>query len=150
ASGCKRATYILPALPPLALALGCYLDVELLRTKLQPVWAPRERRRGSLAFPAALTALVLGLAVALTAAFAQLITPATGMALVGGALLLAALIVFAGRAVTWAATAAATFAVLLAGLHVLLPAYNQQFALRKELQAHAELAPTPRLVVACY
>ncbi len=25
-SGCKRAVYILPALPPLALALGCYLD----------------------------------------------------------------------------------------------------------------------------
>jgi len=150
ASGCKRATYILPALPPLALALGCYLDVVLLRAKLRPFWALRERRRGSLAFPAALTAVMLGLCVAVTAAFVQLITPATGLALAGGALLLAALVVFAGRAVTWAATAAATFAVLLAGVHVLLPAYNQQFALRKELRTHAELAPTPRLTVACY
>jgi 4-amino-4-deoxy-L-arabinose transferase-like glycosyltransferase len=26
ASGCKRPSYILPAMPPLALALGCYLD----------------------------------------------------------------------------------------------------------------------------
>jgi dolichol-phosphate mannosyltransferase len=150
ASGCKRATYILPALPPLALALGCYLDVVLLRTKLQPFWALRERRRGSLAFPAALTALALGLGVALAATFAKLITPATSLALAGAALLLAAVVVFAGRAVTWAATAAATFTVLLAGLHVLLPAYNQQFALRKELWTHAELAPTRRLRVVCY
>jgi dolichol-phosphate mannosyltransferase len=150
ASGCKRATYILPALPPLALALGCYLDVVLLRTNLRPFWALHERRRGSLALPAALTAVVLGLCVAATAAFVQLITPATGLALAGGALFLAALVVFAGRAVTWATTAAATFAVLLASLHVLLPAYNQQFALRKELRAHAGLAPAPRLTVACY
>src|SRR5262249_44936934 len=62
----------------------------------------------------------------------------------------AAVVVFAGRAVTWTATAAATFTVLLAGLHALLPAYNQQFALRKELRAHAELAPTRRLRVVCY
>jgi hypothetical protein len=26
ASGCKRPSYILPAMPPLALALGCYID----------------------------------------------------------------------------------------------------------------------------
>jgi hypothetical protein len=26
ASGCKRPSYILPAMPPLALALGCYVD----------------------------------------------------------------------------------------------------------------------------
>src|ERR1700736_4297326 len=54
ASGCKRAVYILPALPPLALALGCYLDVVVLRTKLQPFWAVRDRRRGSFALSAAL------------------------------------------------------------------------------------------------
>jgi 4-amino-4-deoxy-L-arabinose transferase-like glycosyltransferase len=28
-SGCKRPSYILPAIPPLALALGCYLDLRI-------------------------------------------------------------------------------------------------------------------------
>jgi 4-amino-4-deoxy-L-arabinose transferase-like glycosyltransferase len=150
ASGCKRATYILPALPPLALALGGYLDVVLLRTQWQPFWAMRERRRGSLAFPAALTALALGLGVVLTATFAKLLTPAMGITLASAALLATAAVLFAGRAVSWAMTATATFAVLLAGVHLLLPAYNQQFALRKELRIHAEIASTTRLSVVCY
>jgi hypothetical protein len=30
ASGCKRPSYILPAMPPLALALGCYVDAACL------------------------------------------------------------------------------------------------------------------------
>jgi hypothetical protein len=33
-AGCKRSAYILPALPPLALALGCYLDAILSRSTL--------------------------------------------------------------------------------------------------------------------
>src|SRR5262249_51405284 len=50
ASGCKRPAYILPALPPLALSLGCYLDAVLARGALL--------RRGSrLAFPAAAVSL---------------------------------------------------------------------------------------------
>jgi 4-amino-4-deoxy-L-arabinose transferase-like glycosyltransferase len=37
ASGCKRPMYILPALPPLALALGCCLDAALPRIIRAPV-----------------------------------------------------------------------------------------------------------------
>ena len=150
ASGCKRAVYILPALPPLALALGCYLDVVLLRTKWPAFWALRERRRGSLAFPAGLTSLLLGLGVALTATFTNLIPPVTGMLLAGAALLALAALTFAGPAVSWGVTATTTFACLLAGLHLLLPAYNQQFALRKELRLHADAVSTERLSVVCY
>jgi dolichol-phosphate mannosyltransferase len=137
ASGCKRATYILPALPPLALALGWYLDAVILRTN-------------KLALSAALTALLSGLCVASAAAYAKLITPATGMALAGACLLGAAAVVFSGRKLAWAEVAAATFAVLLAGVHWLLPAYNRQYALRDELRTHAELAPENRLTVVCY
>ena len=35
ASGCKRAVYIVPALPPIALALGCYLAVLVPRRSLR-------------------------------------------------------------------------------------------------------------------
>jgi dolichol-phosphate mannosyltransferase len=150
ASGCKRATYILPALPPLALVLGAYLDVVLLRPKLQTFWALREHRRGSLAFPATLTALVLGLGVALAATYTKLIPPMTGMLLAGAALLAIGAVAFAGRAVSWVVTAAATLVCLLGGIHLLLPAYNQQYALRKELRTYAEVAASDRPSVVCY
>jgi hypothetical protein len=40
ASGCKRPCYILPAMPPLALALGCCVDAAVAAGRLRPVhWA---------------------------------------------------------------------------------------------------------------
>jgi hypothetical protein len=51
---------------------------------------------------------------------------------------------------SWAACAAATFAVLLAGVQLLLPAYNRQFALRGDLQANAERLDPQTLRIACY
>src|SRR5262249_28906707 len=40
AAGCKRSGYILPAMPPLALALGCLLNVALHREagRLRELW----------------------------------------------------------------------------------------------------------------
>src|SRR5205807_10246491 len=55
------------------------------------------------------------------------------------------------RRVSWAACAAAVFAVLFAGVYGLLPAYNRHFAFRAGLHAHAEEldgGDAPR--VACY
>jgi dolichol-phosphate mannosyltransferase len=40
ASGCKRPSYILPAMPPLALALGCYVDAACRASRIrQASWA---------------------------------------------------------------------------------------------------------------
>jgi dolichol-phosphate mannosyltransferase len=40
ASACKRPSYILPAMPPLALALGCYVDAAVSRGRIRLVhWA---------------------------------------------------------------------------------------------------------------
>src|SRR5262249_15341287 len=147
---CKRATYILPALPPLALALGCYLDVVMLRMQAQPFWAIRERRRGSLAYHAALAVLALGFVVALTAAFTQLIGPATGIMLASVPLMALAVVVLVGRTVSWTITAAITFAVLLVGVQLLLPEYNQKYALRNELRMQAARALQQPVKVVCY
>jgi hypothetical protein len=94
--------------------------------------------------------LALGIGLALTATAVELISTTTGILLAGAAALAMAAVLFAGRSVSWTATAAATFATLLAGLHLLLPAYNQQFALGRELRTNAYLAPTDRLTVFCY
>jgi hypothetical protein len=60
-SGCKRPGYILPVVPPLALALGCYLDTVLGQAAL-PVAA---RRRRVLAWAAGCAAVFAVLLVAL-------------------------------------------------------------------------------------
>src|SRR5205807_3897819 len=54
------------------------------------------------------------------------------------------------RAVPWSACAAVTFAALLVGVQVLLPAYNRRFALRGQLRAHAREAGAGPLTVVCY
>ena len=53
------------------------------------------------------------------------------------------------RAVSWAGCAAATFAVLFAAVQFLLPAYNEQFALRQPLAQVGE-GTGERLTVVCY
>ena len=80
-SGCKRAVYILPALPPLALALGCYLDA---------------------AWPWSL------------------------------------------RRLRWCA--ATTFSLLFLAVVVLLPAYNERFALKSSVQEYQDV----KADIVCY
>jgi hypothetical protein len=52
--------------------------------------------------------------------------------------------------VSWAACAAAVFAVLFAGVYGLLPAYNRHFAFRAGLHAHADELDGGAPRVACY
>ena len=84
ASACKRPAYILPALPPLALALGCYLDqvtAGLSLLKLQGLIWGRSRR---LALPAAVLALTVGIGGVGVAVVVRLLPFSTGMLLTGG------------------------------------------------------------------
>src|SRR5262249_27406913 len=83
-AGCKRAVYLLPALPPLALALGCYLD-GLLPTGLSAIAALR-RQVSQLAGGAAATILFLGFGIIAGATFKGMVQPLTGCLLAGTAL----------------------------------------------------------------
>jgi dolichol-phosphate mannosyltransferase len=146
ASGCKRAVYLLPALPPLALALGGYLAVLVPQTAQT---ARAALRRPRLARAATLSVLALALGGVALAGAVHMLRPGLALALAGGVLVLlieAACV----RAASWTACAAATFAVLLAGVQFLLPAYNRQFALRGDLHANAEQVDPQTLRIACY
>jgi dolichol-phosphate mannosyltransferase len=148
AAGGKRTVYLLPALPPLALALGCYLDVLAPRgAALREAWARLWRRGSRLAFAAAVLVAVAGGGVAVTAAVNRLIPPAAGVALAAVALAAVVVLVAVRRAVSWPVCATTTFAALLAGLLVLLPAYNRHYSLRACLSDLPRKAP---LRVACY
>lgn len=152
AADCKRALYILPAMPPLALALGWFLDVSL----------PRERRHGvgsallrCTARPAVwATALVLaaGVAGSLLAVQVELWPLATGAMTASAAVL--GLAVLAGwgprLARTWAACGAVTFVLLLVMVHELLPSYARRFSLRGQVRPHAEACADPAVPVVCY
>ena len=86
AAGCKRAVYILPALPPIALLLGCYLSALIAAGSPRRSWARLCRRGSRLAYRAALLALLLGAGAGLLAPYHHLIRPATGYALAGASL----------------------------------------------------------------
>ncbi|MHB1422473.1 MAG: glycosyltransferase [Gemmataceae bacterium] len=150
ASGCKRPGYILPALPPLALALGCYLHLLVPRGRhradvaLRLLWQWRSRLAGS----AALLVLTLAAVILALAGFKHLLQPSTVLILAVALGFSFALI--SKRRLSWGACAAITFVVLLFGVYFLQPAYNRQFALRDQLRADAALAATEGLPVACY
>lgn len=141
-AGCKRSSYILPAMPPLALALGCYLDALLPRA------APRRRdvrwlwHRSALAYRASLLTLIAAAAVVLSAGWRGLLSTESSVILVcvAGGLLgwLAALARSRQAAVSWGMCGTATLAMLLVGLQVMLPAYARQYSLRGVVRRHAE------------
>jgi dolichol-phosphate mannosyltransferase len=154
AAGCKRAAYILPAMPPLALALGCYLDAALPRERVRRAGAALWQRRSVLAYRATVLVVVVGLGIGLLAVLSGLRRPSDGLllALIAGGVLAAALWRREGRraAGSWALCGAATFALLLVGVHELLPSYARRFSLRGQVRPHAELGADPSLPVICY
>jgi 4-amino-4-deoxy-L-arabinose transferase-like glycosyltransferase len=135
ASGCKRPTYILPVLPPLALALGCYLDARLPHSKRGSAWASLLHRGTSLATDGTALALTMGLGLALLAGAREMVAPFTA-ALLAGFALLGLLVVLTRRAVSWAVCAGVTAGAMFVGVEILLPGYNAQFTLREPLSQH--------------
>src|SRR5581483_192464 len=119
ASGCKRPAYILPAMPPLALALGCYLNQLVPRARkqaqsgIQFLW----RWRSRLAQSFTLLVLTLAIAVLALAGYKHLLKPSTAMLL--GALAGGNLAFFCTRRLSWVVCAAVTFIVLTLGVYYL-------------------------------
>jgi len=150
ASGCKRPAYILPAMPPLALALGCYLNQLVPRARqgadkgIHLLWRWHSRLAG------AATLLVLALSIALLAlaGFKQLLELSTALLL--GSLAASCLTFFCTRRLSWGACVAVTFAVLALGVYCLQPAYNRQFALRDPLSSPDIRADDRELSILCY
>jgi 4-amino-4-deoxy-L-arabinose transferase-like glycosyltransferase len=137
ASGCKRPVYILPVMPPLALARGYYLDIASRQ------YSAGLRTTSLLATGATWLVLAAALGAAIWGACLWL-PGSTALVLVGLCLAGTALLVRI-RTVSWVSCAVVTFAVLFTAVQFLLPAYNEQFALRQPLEASGE-----RMTVICY
>jgi dolichol-phosphate mannosyltransferase len=155
-SGCKRAGYILPVLPPLALALGCYLTsgVPWAVVACRIGSAELTRRFGRLPFGANLLVLALGCG-------GSIVTLAFGLWKLGPALafggLMAAAFVLLLRyrrtwapQTSWALCAGTTFVLLFTAVHQLLPGYARKFSLRGEVRRHFLIASQAHVPVACY
>jgi hypothetical protein len=148
AAGCKRPVYLLPAFPPLTLALGCYLDV-LLPAGLPAVTALR-RQGVALAGRVTLTVLLTGLVVVVAATGKGMVKPAAGIAFGGIVLAGMVLALRTRKRASWAGCLAVTFALLYAGVRELQPAYNRQYALRSDLRKQLALMHDRLTSVACY
>jgi dolichol-phosphate mannosyltransferase len=158
ASGCKRAGYILPVFPPLALALGGYLDAVLPWRSLGRLgnagYAEVRRALARLPFRATLLTLVLGFAGSLLALLTGTCKPAVGLGLAAGAAAGFGACLRHGRGRTvlasWTLCAVTTFTLLLVAIHEVLPGYTRKFSLRGQVRRHWRLTRDPRLPVACY
>jgi 4-amino-4-deoxy-L-arabinose transferase-like glycosyltransferase len=150
ASGCKRPAYILPAMPPLALALGCYLDRLVPRPRRQTdagirlLWQWRSR----MASLTTLLVLTSALAILALAGFKHLLQLHTVLILT--LLAVGSFAILCTRRASWGICAAVTFVVLALGVYHLQPTYNRQFALRSQLRSRAVLAEKGPLSIACY
>lgn len=150
ASGCKRPAYILPTMPPLALALGCYLHLLVPRPRsltdagLRLLWQWRSRASG----PITLLVLSTALAILALAGHKHLLRPGTVLCL--GTLLACGFAIVCIRRVSWGMCAAVTFIALVLGVYYLQPAYNRQFALRAPLRSITVLAERGHLSIVCY
>ncbi len=153
-ASCKRIGYIVPAMPTLALALGYTLDWQVPR---QAFRAGRWRGRAlgtSLPYWATRGVLAAGIAVAILAAAANVVTPVQCGAIV--------MLVTAGIAWSvyrshrrtptgsWIGCGVATFGLLLLAVHWVLPGYYRKFSLRTQVRSTRNAAHREQIPVICY
>jgi dolichol-phosphate mannosyltransferase len=140
-AGCKRAVYVVPVLPPLALALGCYLHHLLSAESLGTLQAIRERWATQLGRWATILVLLLAMGLGALTLASGLLSFQTGVMLavptIGG------LVMLLGRrswrpTVAWRLCAAVMFLLLFAGVELVLPAYARKFSLRGQVRPQAE------------
>jgi dolichol-phosphate mannosyltransferase len=154
-AGSKRAGYILPALPPLALALGCYLDSivqVLVRSSPETVALRRRARVFAVRLPSLI--LVASAGIALFCAAIGLVRTVPTLALSVSAVLLSWLVYRMIRhrpwSTAWIACGAAAFVVLFAGSYLTLPGYARQYSLRGQVRTHRQLAQNTDISIVSY
>jgi 4-amino-4-deoxy-L-arabinose transferase-like glycosyltransferase len=118
-AGCKRPTYLLPALPPLAVTLGWLVRDHWQRPSRPAAWA------------AGLT-LLAGAVLGIMAAIGQ-VAVTVGWIVAGLALVGLIALCFRSQSVNWAMTAVLMASSLCLAVQHVLPAYNQFFSLRDSL-----------------
>jgi dolichol-phosphate mannosyltransferase len=154
ASGCKRPTYILPVMPPLALALGCYLDAVVTRGLAARAGSALARHGAAVAYRATQVVLVVGMAAGLMAAAAGLVRwpPALLLtAVAGGGLLYASRPEWRARPrAAWGLCVATTFALLFTAVYGVLPGYARKFSFRGQVRPLAQAGQEESLPVVCY
>jgi len=153
-ASCKRIGYILPAMPPLALALGYTLD-RRLPGKASSAWGfLRENRGTPLAYWATQGVLAVGIGGTLLAAYSGLVKPWRCLALVVPAAAGMGWLAFRRLRQTprgsWAACAFSTFTVLFLAVHFLLPGYYRRFSIRTQVRSLMGASYHPRTPVVCY
>jgi dolichol-phosphate mannosyltransferase len=140
-AGSKRAGYILPAMPPLALALGCYVDA---------IFESEER----LPYRLTLFVLVAGIVGSFLTASAGLLRPGAALVVAAVSTLLLAGVLARGigrrPARSWISCGGVTFALLLAGLQFVLPGYARRYSLRAQVRPVALLAQDAEVPVVSY
>jgi dolichol-phosphate mannosyltransferase len=154
-AGSKRAGYILPVMPPLALALGCYVDflVHALRITSERLAVLRQQAS---ALTVRLAALVMaaGLGLAVIGLPAGYLKLGSAIVLVGVATLSFLLVRWFARSrqgsMAWGACGAATFAAVFAALYFTLPGYARRFSLRGQVKPLAEISQDLRLPIISY
>lgn len=145
-SGCKRPVYLVPVIPPLALALGFYLDQLIAR----PTWAALWQRGVPLARIATIASILVGCLVTLAASVSGLIAPSVAISTVAVGMTFLGFIAWTTQGVSWGATGLVTLAILVLGIRGLLPAYNQRFGLREDLRTMALLNRDGQVPVFCF
>lgn len=135
AAGCKRAGYILPTMPLLALSLGHFLDRALHAAKSEQHDIAFVYHRHSVAYFGSLSVMsIVGVAGLLAIAF-ELVPLTIGLCISGasGVGLIILLKNRTTRFASWATCGFVTFAFLLAAVQVVLPKYAGRYALREQV-----------------
>lgn len=151
-AGSKRPVYIVPALPPLALALGCALDALLPQVRWASVWNVLRRHRSALAWWTTAGVLIAGLAIAGAAVYAGLLT--SDRALLPMLALIGTLVCLISRQrdhrASWLWVGGATAALAAFSVHELLPEYAGRFSMRHPIRMHAWRVPPRESAIYCY
>jgi 4-amino-4-deoxy-L-arabinose transferase-like glycosyltransferase len=154
AAGCKRATYILPVMPPLALALGYYLAIGQPGAELLRVGKALLARGYGLPQQAIWLTSLLGVVITGFAVKESLITPTKAIFAVGVAGVVSWLVYRRGNRLStlraWWLCAGVTFGVLFAAVYQVLPAYARKYSMRGQVRRFEEEAQTTPLRVACF
>jgi 4-amino-4-deoxy-L-arabinose transferase-like glycosyltransferase len=137
-SGCKRATYILPVMPPLALALGYYLAIGQPGAELLRLSKAFLARGYGLAQQATLIVLILGFVATLFAykeSFIRLPQTLGAMGFLAG---LCGIVYWRARLLpsfrAWRLCAVVTFGMLFLAVNQLSPPYARKYSLRNQIR----------------
>jgi dolichol-phosphate mannosyltransferase len=151
-AGSKRPGYIVPVLPPLALALGCYLDSILDKRGGIGVAGAISALRSRMAYAATVIMLAAGIGLAVLSrriggssqGAAWMLAIACGLSLV------VALYHIRKARFPWLTPTLITAIVLFAGIQNLLPQYARRFSVRHAIEMQQHRITSPEMRVICY